>query len=76
MMQEIVPWIEFKLTFPDKDLAIRAMVQNEAVTGLQGALSKRVFPCHQSNGHATTSIGNLQNGTERKSNLPVTINEQ
>lgn len=48
------------LTFPDKDLAIGAVVQNEAVAGLQGALGERVLCCHQGDGHASAGIGHLQ----------------
>lgn len=47
------------LTFPDEDLAIRAVVQDEAVTGLQSALGEGVLCCHQCNGHASTGIGHL-----------------
>lgn len=47
------------LTFPDEDPAVRAVVQDEAVTGLQGALGEGVLCCHQCDGHASTGIGHL-----------------
>lgn len=47
------------LTFPDKDLSIGAVVQNEAVARLQSTLGERVLCCHQCDGHASTGIGHL-----------------
>lgn len=49
-----------ELTFPDEDFPIGAVIQNEAVSGLQGTLGKRVLSCHQGDGHASTGIGHLQ----------------
>lgn len=55
------------LTFPDKDPTIGAMVQDEAVAGLQGALGERVLLCHQCDGHAATGIGHLNRGSKEAS---------
>lgn len=54
------------LTFPDEDPAVRAVVQNEAVAGLQGALGKRVLCCHQRDGHSSTGIRHLQRRKKRE----------
>lgn len=54
------------LTFPEKDLSIRAVVQDKAVTRLQGALSERVLCCHESNRHGSGSIGHLQGRMGRR----------
>lgn len=53
-------------TFPDKDLSIWAVVQNEAVAGLQGALGERVLCCHQRDGHASAGIRHLQEGMKEE----------
>lgn len=54
------------LTFPDKDLSIRAVVQNKAVAGLQGALGKGVLCCHKSDGHSSAGVRHLQEGIKLK----------
>jgi len=46
-------------TFPNKDLSICAMVQNEAVIGAQGCLGEGVLICHQGNRHVPSPIGDL-----------------
>lgn len=46
-------------TFPDEDLAIRAMIQDEAVAGLQCTLGEWVLCCHHGHGHVSTAIGHL-----------------
>lgn len=53
-------------TFPDKDLSIAAVVQDEAVAGLQGALGERVLFCHHRDGHATAGIRHLQGATKEQ----------
>lgn len=47
------------LTFPDKDLSIEAVVQDEAVAGLQGALRERVLSCYERDSHGAAGVGNL-----------------
>lgn len=47
------------LTFPDKDLSIEAVVQDEAVAGLQGALRERVLSRNERDGHGAAGVGNL-----------------
>lgn len=47
------------LTFPDKDLPVGAVVQDEAVAGLQGALKERVLSCYERDGHGAAGVGNL-----------------
>lgn len=47
------------LTFPDKDLSIEAVVQDEAVAGLQGALGERVLSCYERDDHGAAGVGNL-----------------
>lgn len=54
------------LTFPDEDLAIGAVVQNEAVAGFQGALGERVLCCHQRDGHASVGVGHLHGAKEER----------
>lgn len=51
-------------TFPDKDLSIGAVVQDEAVAGLQGALGERVLFRHHRDGHATAGIRHLRGGRQ------------
>lgn len=46
-------------TFPDEDLAIRAMIQDEAVAGLQCTLGEWVLCCHHGHGHVSTGIWHL-----------------
>lgn len=53
-------------TFPDEDPSIGAVVQDEAVAGLQGALGERVLFCHHCNGHATAGIRHLQGATKEQ----------
>ena len=55
-----IPLQPLALTFPDEDLAVRAVVQNEAVSGVQRTLSERVLCCHQGDGHPSAGIGHLQ----------------
>lgn len=55
------------LTFPDKDPTIGAMVQDEAVAGLQGTLGEWVLLCHQRDGHAAAGIGHLNEGSKDES---------
>lgn len=52
-------------TFPDKDLSICAVVQDEAVAGFQGALGERVLFRHHCDGHVTAGIGHLWGGDKR-----------
>lgn len=53
-------------TFPDKDLSIGAVVQDEAVAGLQGALGERVLFRHHRDGHATVGIRHLAGATKEQ----------
>lgn len=46
-------------TFPNKDLSVCAMVQNEAVICTQGCLGEGVLICHQGDCHVPSPIGDL-----------------
>lgn len=46
-------------TFPNKDLSICAMVQDEAVICTQGCLGEGVLICHQGHCHVPSPIGDL-----------------
>lgn len=52
-------------TFPEEDLAIGAMVQDKAVSGLQHILREGVLTCHQSDRHVSAGIGHLNVGFYR-----------
>lgn len=47
-------------TFPDKDLPVFAMVQDEAVLWLQGPLGEGVLISHQQHWHGARTIGDLR----------------
>lgn len=53
-------------TFPDVDLSIQAVVQDEAVARLQGGLGERVLSCYESDGHGSACIRNLHEGDNKK----------
>jgi len=53
-------------TFPDEDLPVGAVVQDEAVAGLQGALGERVLGGHQRDGHVPVGVGHLHRGKRRR----------
>lgn len=46
-------------TFPNKDLSISAMVQDEAVISVQGCLGEGVLICHQGHCHVPSPVGDL-----------------
>lgn len=58
------------LTFPDKDLPIGAVVQDEAVVPDQHLFSERTLLTHRSDRHGTRRVGHL---TSRKRDTFATI---
>lgn len=47
-------------TFPDEDLSVRPVVQDEAVVGDEGGLCEWVFISDQRDGHRTAAIRHLE----------------
>ena len=52
-------WFD-KTTFPDKDVSVDAVVQDEALAGLQSILGERILLGYHGNLHFPPRIGHLR----------------